>query len=266
MTPDVVKPLRLGVVSYLNAAPMVHGLDGDPRYQIRRGVPARVAEELRRGEVDLGMIPSVEYRSGEYAIVPGIGIAGRGAVRSVRLFHRGPLESVSIVAVDEASRTSFALLRILLKARLGREPEYEPMRKSVAAMLDTAGAAMAIGDASLFFDGECESLDLGAEWTALTGLPFVYAFWAGRPGAVQAADVARLRQALAEGLEAIPAIATMYDGLGAGRAALSEAYLRENIVYRLGEEELAGLREFYRRAALIGAIPRVPELRFYDSP
>ena len=258
-------PLRLGVVSYLNAVPLVRGLDGEARYEIRRGVPSRIAEELRRGQIDLGLIPSIEYRAGEYALVPGIGIASRGPVRSVRLFHRGSLESVKLVAIDEASRTSYVLLRILLKARLGREPEYEPMRSSVPAMLDTAGAAMAIGDASLFFDGECETLDLGAEWTGLTGLPFVYAFWAGRPAAVEPSDVKRLHRALDEGLDAIPSIAAAHDGLGANRAALSEAYLRENIVYRLGEEELAGLREFYRRAAAIGAIPRVPELRFYDS-
>lgn len=258
--------IKLGVVSYLNAVPLAHGLADDPRYEIVRDVPARIAERLHRGQLDLGMIPSVEYAAGEYAVVPGIGIASRGPVRSVRLFHRGPLEAVEKVAVDEASRTSLVLLRVLLKARLGREPEYVPLRPPVAAMLEAADAALAIGDASLFFEGEGPSLDLGAAWTALTGLPFVYAFWAGRPGTLLPADVARLQQALSEGLSAIPLIAASYDGLGANQAALSEAYLSENIVYRLGEDELAGLREFYRRAFALGAIPRVPELRFYESP
>jgi predicted solute-binding protein len=118
-------------------------------------------------------------------------------------------------------------------------------------------------------------LDLGAEWTEHTGLPFVWAFWAGRPEAAGSSDVARLQAALAAGLDALPAIAATYNGAGAPaggpdapgihRKALNEDYLRSNIRFRLERAEAAGLNEFYGRAFDLGLITRVPELRFYGG-
>ena len=261
----MVNRLRLGVVPYLNVEPIVHGLRDDPRFEVVRDVPSRVAEWLHAGEIDLGMIPSVEYARGDYAIVPGIAIASRGPVRSVELLHERPLEHLRRVALDTSSRTSVALLRILLRERLGREPEYMPMPPDPEAMLSAADAALVIGDPALFYDGSAERLDLGEAWWALTGLPFVFAFWAGRAGIVGAEELGRLQRSLRAGLESIGEIASSYNGHGAGHAADNEAYLRQCIVYDLGEEELAGLREFYRRAHGFGLIPRRPELRFHGD-
>jgi predicted solute-binding protein len=258
-----VVALRLGVVSYLNVEPIIHGVKGDPRFQIVPAVPSRVAEMLHAGVVDLGVIPSVEYASGDYAIVPGIGIASRGAVGSVCLFHSVPVEKIRRVALDTSSRTSVALCRLWLRSRLGTEPEYVAMPPPLEGMLAAADAALLIGDPALFHDGDEPRIDLGEEWTRMTGLPFVYAFWAGRPGAATAEQVGMLQDSLRGGLQALPSIAAAYNGLGAGRAALSEAYLRERIVYTLGEPETEGLLEFYRRALALGLVPRVPELRFY---
>jgi chorismate dehydratase len=259
----VKTPLRLGVVSYLNAMPLVHGLESDARFTLVREVPSRIAEMLHAGEVDLGMIPSVEYAAGDYAIVPGIGIASRGPVRSVNLFHRRRLEGVRRVALDVSSRTSVALAKILLRERLGHDPEYVTMGPPVDDMLAAADAALVIGDPALYFRGEAERLDLGEEWHSRTGLPFVFAFWAGPAGAVDEGGVARLQQALRSGQAAFSQIAAQYNGLGAGRGPESEAYLRRNIVCDLGEGELGGLREFYRRARALGLIDRVPDLRFH---
>jgi chorismate dehydratase len=263
------------VVAYLNAAPLVHGLDADPRFRIVRDVPSRVAEALHAGDVDLGVIPSIEYAAGDYAIVPRVAIASRGPVRSVALFHRGPLEEIRRVALDSSSRTSAALLRILLHDRLGRDPEYVVMPPSLADMLKAADAALLIGDRALYFDGEEERLDLGQAWTEQTGLPFVWAFWAGRPEAAGSPEVARLQAALAAGLEALPAIAATYNGAGAPAArkdapgqdlrALNEDYLRTNIRFRLERAEATGLNEFYGRAFDLGLISRVPALRFYGG-
>lgn len=258
-------PLRLGVVSYLNAAPTVYGLDRDPAFRLVRDVPSRVADLLHAGDVDLGLIPSIEYAAGDYAIVPGVAIGSRGPVRSVNLYHRVPLEAVRRVALDISSRTSVALARVLLHERLGRDPEYVAAAPSVPAMLAGADAALVIGDHALYFDGPVDRLDLGAEWLARTGLPFVFAFWAGPPGVVTPLGVRRLQAALAAGLDALPAIASSYNGLGAGRGSLNEAYLRGNIVFALGEAEQQGLREFYRRAHALSLIPRVPELRFHGD-
>jgi chorismate dehydratase len=255
--------VRLGAVSYLNSEPHVHGLEGDPRFRLEREVPSRVARRLSAGEVDLGLVPSIEYAFGDYAIVPGIAVGSRGPVRSVCLFHHGPLERVRRVAVDTSSRTSAALVKILLRERLGRDPQYVPMGPGLVDMLAVADAALLIGDPALDQEGEVCRLDLGEAWTRLTGLPFVFAFWAGRQGAVSAHGVRCLQSALSAGVAALPEIALRYAAGDPVRAAKYEAYLRENIVYRLGEDEQAGLREFFRRAHALSLIPAVPELRFH---
>lgn len=255
--------LRLGAVSYLNAEPSVHGLERAPGFRIERDLPSRVAERLHAGEVDLGLVPSIEYALGRYAIVPGIAIASRGPVRSVSLFHRVPLEAVRRVALDTSSRASAGLLRVLLNARLGRDPEYVAMAPGLDAMLAAADAALLIGDPALDVESDLGRLDLGEEWTRLTGLPFVYAFWAGPQGAVDASGVRTLQAALAAGLGALGAIAARHARGDAARAARYETYLRDHIVYRLGEAEQAGLVEFLRRAHALGLVPAVPELRFH---
>ena len=260
-----MRAVRLGVVSYLNAVPTVHGLGGEARFEIVRDLPSRIAARLHAGEIDLGLIPSIEYAEGDYEIVPGIAIASRGPVRSVTLLYHGRLEHVRRVAVDTSSRTSAALVRVLLRDRLGHDPEYAPMPPDVPMMLNTADAALVIGDPALYYDGDAERLDLGEEWTGRTGRPFVYAFWAGRPGAVTGADVARLQSALAAGLGALSHIAASYNG-HPERASLNESYLRGNISYALGEAELGGLREFYVLAHARELIARVPELRFHGRP
>jgi chorismate dehydratase len=261
----VVTPVRLGAVSFLNAAPLVHGLAGDPAFALTADVPSRIAERLHAGAIDIGMIPSIEYARGSYAIVPGIAIGSRGPVRSVNLYLRGKLDQVRRVALDTSSRTSVALARILLRERLGRDPEYVDRPPNLDTMLAEADAALVIGDPALYAKTDADRLDLGEGWKMLTGLPFVFAFWAGPPGVLTSDHVARLQAALRAGLAELPRIALSYNGHGADRAELNESYLRSNIAYALGPEELSGLSEFYRRAHRQGLIPAVPELRFHGG-
>jgi chorismate dehydratase len=259
------KVLRLGAVAYLNAEPLVYGLEGEPGFRLERDLPSRVAEKLHRGENDLGMIPSIEYAFGDYAIVPGIAIGSRGPVRSVSLYHRVPLAAVRRVALDTSSRTSVALTKVLLHETLGRHPEYVALPPVLPLMLGQADAARMIGDPALYQETDVPRLDLGAEWARRTGLPFVYAFWAGPSGVVGSDAVDRLQRALREGLLELSRIAATYDGHGADHGRENEDYLRQNISYGLGEEEKAGLREFYRRAHVLSLIPRLPELRFHGQ-
>ncbi len=256
------RSLRLGVVPYLNVAPIVHGLGRDPAVTLVRDFPSRLRARLDSGEIDAGIIPSIDY-TGDLEIVPGIVIGSRGPVRSVRFVHRVPVREIRRVAVDGSSHASAALLRVILHARVSHGVEYVVSSPDLEGMLERADAALLIGDPALFVKTDRAYLDLGAEWTSLTGLPFVYAFWAARPGRLPAADVRRLAQSLEEGLRAIPKIASSYNGVGAGRAAECESYLRDCVVYRFGTEEQRGLMEFYRRCHALGLIEAVPELKFH---
>jgi chorismate dehydratase len=262
------RPVRLGAVRYLNALPLVHGLSGAEGFEIARWAPSRVADALHAGDLDVGMIPSIEYARGGYAIVPGVAIASRGRVGSVCLLHKGPRQGIRRVALDASSRTSAALLKVLLAEESRHDVEYLTLEPDLDAMLDVADAALLIGDLALDLDCPLDRLDLGEEWTTRTGLPFVYAFWAGRPGALSPADVARLLAAQSAGLDDLPGIARSFALAGAGRAERQPrylAYLRDNIVYALGEAEQRGLREFYRRATRIGILGAPPELRFHAA-
>lgn len=260
--------IRLGAVDYLNARPLVFGLERCPGlFEIRFDPPSRCAQLLHDHAIDVGMIPTIEYcRGPEYRIVPGMAIISRGAVASVALFARKPLASVRTIAADTSSRTSNALLRILCAERFGIRPDFRPMAPDPEGMLTSCDAALIIGDPALYLEPRAvgvEKIDLGQEWQALTGLPFVWAFWAGRPGAVSPAATQSLVQARDRGVAASDQIADEY--CGPALAPLGRAYLRENIQYRLDPEDIAGLERYYELAARHGLIdtPRAPV--FYGS-
>jgi chorismate dehydratase len=262
-----MRRIRLGAVSYLNTKPLVYGLDRlGEAFDVRFDVPSVCSALLHAGDVDLGLVPSIEYAAGDYRLVPGVSIASSGEVASVALFSRVPIDRIRSIALDRSSRTSIALLRVLCADRFGIAPSFETMAPDADAMLRRADAALIIGDVALFLDHErlgVAKTDLGAEWTAMTGLPFVYACWTGRPGAADAAAVAALRKAREEGEAHIDAIARAEAPDSEGRARAIADYLRHNIRYDLGEAEQEGLRRFYERAAAVGVIDRAPAVRLY---
>ena len=252
-------PIRLGAVSYLNARPLTWSLDDDPRWQIRYDLPSACAGVLARGEVDLALVSSVEYlRSDEYRLVPGVGIGSRGPVASIGLFTRTPLAAVRSIALDTSSLTSVALVRILCERRFGIQPSYLSHAPDLAAMTRACDAALLIGDPALEADPAPLSLvkiDLGEEWTAMTGLPFIYAAWTGRSGAASPADVAALQQAQACGVADLDRIAEEYAPGDEARAERARRYLRDNMRYGLGPDEAAGLQLFLDYAAELGVAP-----------
>jgi len=174
-----MKLVRLGAVGYLNARPLVHGLDARrDLFDVRFDVPSRCATLLHEGATDVGMIPSIEYlRSPEpYRIVPELGIVSDGDVASVALFSRVPLAQVRRIGLDTSSRTSAGLTRVLCREAWQIDPEFVNVSPEAAAKVEGIDAALLIGDPALFLDHESAGLrkiDPGAEWTAATGLPFV---------------------------------------------------------------------------------------------
>jgi chorismate dehydratase len=259
--------VRIGAVVYLNARPLTWALDAAPdRWRVRYDVPSVCAQLLHDGHVDLGLIPSIEYlQRPDYRFVPGVGIGSRGEIATVALYTSKRIEDVRTLALDTSSRTSVALTRVLCAKRFGIAPRFVPHKPDLAAMTQACDAGLLIGDPAFEADHVSRGLrkiDLGAEWTAMTGLPFIYAAWTGRPGAVNAADVDALQRAQAEGVAATAAIAAEY---GRGDTQVTERatrYLRDNVKYGLGPEEAAGLQLFLDYAAELGLGPK-RKVEFY---
>ena len=179
------RPLRVAAVSYLNTKPLVYGLDAHPDlFTLRFGVPSRCVALLHERSADLAMLSAIEYlREPEYRVVPEIAVAPSGPVRSVALYTTRPPEDIRSVALDSSSRTAVALLRILCAQRYRIEPEFVTMGPDLPAMLERCDAALLIGDPALFagHDDHVRKIDLGEEWTAMTGLPAVRVVLLDRP-------------------------------------------------------------------------------------
>jgi chorismate dehydratase len=251
-----------------------------PRFDLRFDVPSKCADLLHEGAIDLGLIPSIEYLRGPaeaphtYRIVPDVAIASRGPVESVALYALKELRDVRSIALDTSSRTSVALARVLCAREFKIRPLLYSSGPDLEAMLAKADAALLIGDAALFLDtgeirsrGEMdhvEKTDLGAVWTRMTGLPFVYAFWAGRPGPLTTGDVTMLQQARNDGIAHVAEVAAAYSS-DPRQQAIGARYLRDNIKYGLGADERAGLELFYQYAAEAGVVPAVQPLRFFEA-
>jgi chorismate dehydratase len=260
--------LRVGIVNFLNSKPLAWGfLKGHhadlfaPTYH----PPAMVARLLGQGALDIGLIPSVEVqRIPGLKILPDLCVASTREVKSVILVSRGPLEQVKRVALDQNSRTSVALLRILLQER-GIHPEYLHERPDPERMLSEADAALLIGDPALKVERDkYQVIDLAAEWHALTGLPFVFAVWAVR-SSVDVPDLAfYFKSSLRYGLSSVDTLSREAAAeLGLDSADV-RSYLTENLHYFLRQEELAGLEEFYRRAHAHGLILEPRPLEFLE--
>jgi chorismate dehydratase len=282
--------VRLGSVGYLNARPLVYRLDRAPRFDLRFDAPAGCADLLHSRGIDVGLIPSIEYLRGPvaagrpegmYSIVPDLAIASCGPVASVALFTTRSMGDVRSIALDASSRTSVALVRVLCSRVFHITPSFERRGPSIADMLAHADAALIIGDPALLLNPRevqlkprtapvgvepanetLEKVDLGQVWTEHTGLPFVYAFWAGVPGVLTTDDVRDLQDARDLGVEHSDDIAREYFR-EPGEQDIGARYLRDNIKYSLGPEECAGLECFYRYAVEAGVVERAHELQFY---
>lgn len=261
--------IRLAAVSYLNTRPLTYGLkesQENPAFELSYDIPSRVAERLHQNEADLALIPVMEYRN-EYAIVPGISIATRSEAGSVFLIGTRDPRAMHRIALDPASRTSVALARILFAERWDAKPEFIDRDPLEALREGSFDGAVVIGDPALGLEDSdypvC--LDLGKAWTQWTKLPFVFAFWAGRKD-LPSEIALRLQQARAEGLDHLDAIAQEEAKTRSQSSARIHDYLARQLCFSLDEEDIKGLREFYKLAHKHGLLESIPELEFFETP
>jgi chorismate dehydratase len=265
----VTERIRIGAVNYLNTKPLIHELEElAPEADLILDVPSRLADRLRDGELDVALIPVIEYfRAGSYTIVPEIAIASHGPVLSVTLFSRSPWSGIRRLALDEGSRTSAALAQVLLRRRYGMEPEYVPLPMDHNADDVDADAVLLIGDRAMraCLPGFAHAFDLGQEWHDWTGLPFVYAVWAVREGVDLGPVAAALAEAKRRGCTQIGPIAAREAPVLELDAGFCRRYLANIIRFDLGPREQAGLHQYYMMACEMGLARRGVNLAFYKE-
>jgi cyclic dehypoxanthinyl futalosine synthase len=255
--------LKAAAVSFLNAWPLTAGLDASDRIELTLAEPSRCAALLEAGEVDLALVSVAALTKGEYEIVPGIAIGADGPVQTVLLAGDQSPAIWDEVFLDTASRTSHVLAKLVLDD-MGVHPRFTPLPavEGLARATGTKGA-LVIGDRA-FDVKKSQVLDLGREWTRMTGLPMIFALWAARPGRVSPEDVQELTRAAQHGLGLRTELAQRFAAQKGGDPERYRRYLGQRIRYGLGPHELTGLETFLSRAEQKGLLPHIP-LRFVDD-
>lgn len=261
-------PLRIGAVTYLNARPLSFCIRKlAPQARLSYDLPSRLADDLAAARLDVALVPSIEFfRRPGSTVVSDACVSCEGPVRSVRLYGRVAAARIRTLDLDEGSRTSAVLSRVLLKQRYGLEPELRRLPIGAALEDSTADATMLVGDRGMRPpEGEFEFVwDLGEQWYQWTGLPFVFAMWIARPHVdLQKAD--RLLVAARDrGVACFGEIARA----AAPRIGISPqeclSYLRDNLDFHLGEPQRRGLQLFIELAGRQGLAPVGGELAFFD--
>lgn len=255
--------LRIGAVSYLNTKPLVYHLDERlPHAEISYDLPSRLSDDLARGTLDIALIPSVEsFRDPAYRIISDACIACRGPVMSVKLLSRCPFAQIKTLALDEGSRTSAALVQVLLYERFQLVPSLQPFPIGSRIEETTADAVLLIGDRAMHGpQGFVTEWDLGDEWCRWAELPFVFAMWTARAG-LEITEVelngvaAALEQARDNGVQHLAEIAAREASSVGLTDAQSLRYLRDNLYFYLGPREHRGLDLFRHHATQLGLVP-----------
>jgi chorismate dehydratase len=266
---------RVGHIQFLNCLPLYWGLMRSGALldvDLHKDTPDRLNTALIAGDLDIGPISLVEYlrHTGELVLLPDLAVGSDGPVLSVNLVSTRPLAELDRrpVALGATSRTGVLLARMLLAGRYGAAPEYFECPPDLTEMLLEADAAVLIGDVALraLYEAPRRGLtvtDLGQAWREWTGLPMVFAAWAARrdfaeanPGQVKDVHEAflRSREVCRRELDEVATAAARWEPFDAATLA---SYFRV-LDFSLGERQVAGVREFARRAAELGAAPPLP--------
>ena len=250
---------RLGAVSYLNTKPLIDGLRESiqPTDSLTLNLPSRLAQQLQAGELDIALIPSVEYfRGSDYQIVSNAAIACRGPVWSVRLVSRVPVSRIRRLALDEGSRTSAAMVRVLLWQMYGLQPETTTLAMEQSPESVDADAVLIIGDRAMHPERGVynEIWDLGDRWCRHTETPFVFAMWVARSG-VDVDDWAPILEACRDrGCQRLEDIARSHAAAHGLTNEDLHRYFAENLHFRLGQKERAGLNLFFDGCRELGLV------------
>lgn len=247
-------------VSYLNTVPLVWGLQHSPdpalrdTFDLRFALPSACADQLASGQADIGIVPVIEMARQGLDYFPGTGIACHGPVRSILLISKVPFKEIRTLATDSGSRTSAMLSQVILAEKFGVRPQVLSLPANLPDMLGQTDAALLIGDAALRVDPATlpfETLDLGAEWVTMTGLPMVFAVWAGRKEIVREPFGQVFLESLRYGLSHMDDIVAAEAPGRQFSPDVVRRYLTHHIVFELGEKDYEGMRLYIQHALRI---------------
>ncbi len=260
----------IGCVGYLNAKPLIHGLENRADAAVQFDVPSGLLARLESGEVDIALCPVIDYyQSGvPLRIVPVGGIGCNGPTLTVRLYSRVPFEAITHVHADTDSHTSVALLRVVLWRCYGVNPRVSSLNVDAATGGITgqvAQAALLIGDKVITDQPPAQAfphqLDLGEAWHGLTGLPFVFAVWMARDG-VDLGDLpAALNAVRVANAACLDEIAAQYAAKHGWPIDLALQYFTRHIRYDMGKPQLEAIERFGELAGKMGLIKKPQPLR-----
>jgi chorismate dehydratase len=260
----------IGCVSYLNAKPLVDGIDDESGLQLTSDVPSRLLRQLLDGATDIALVPIIDYQtsSEELCIVPSGAIGSDGETLTVRVFSNTPFPNVERVMVDGDSRTSVALLEVIFNDVFDLRPVVSPLSSEGygSGLPDSVDAVLLIGDKVVNAAPDLpHQLDLGEAWNNLTGMPFVFATWMAR----STTDLGNLPGILARQRDAnrhrIPEIAGKHAEPAGWPVDLAEHYLGSLLRYELGQRELKAVTTFWNRCHELGIIKDLRPLVLYGD-
>jgi chorismate dehydratase len=254
---------RLGVVSFLNARPLVHSLDVDPSVTLRTAVPSALPALLEEGTVDCALVPVIDVvqPGRDWRVISDACIGCDGETLTVRIFSRVAPDQIRRLHVDGDSRTSVVLAQVLWRERYGRGLEIVPFNETDT--VEECEAILLIGDKVVTrkLIGYDTQLDLGSQWKSLTGLPFVFAVWAldSRAPFAPVPLAAKLSAARDMGLRAAELIAEDVAPAMGWPVALAKRYLTTRLKYTLGPKQKQGITRFLQMAARHDLAPLAQE-------
>jgi len=240
--------LRIASVSYLNAKPLLWGVNRLDDVQLHLDVPSKLLDRIKLRQADIALLPVIDYlRLDDLAIVPAGGIGCDGPTLTVRIFSKVPIHQITTLACDTDSHTSVALARIILAEKYGINPALPDLSKDAVAEDE---ARLLIGDKVVCDEpvGFDHQLDLGAAWKELTGLPFVFAVWMTRKGTSLGDLPVRLAKARIAGLEHVDEIVTAYAVPAGWPAGVAREYLTKHLHFEIGPRQMTAIRLFHQLA------------------
>jgi chorismate dehydratase len=273
ISPDSPQPQlpRLAASSYLNSAPLIWSfIHGSQKGTVNLAdpVPARCAQLLQEGAVEAALIPVIEYqRIPDISLIPDVCVGSKGKVRSVVLVTRlQDLKQVRSVALDESSRTSATLMKIIFLEFLGIEPKWATSAPNVELMLKDNDAALIIGDPAMTFArDDLRVIDMAGLWREYTGLGFVFAVWAARDVALSRVAQVDFAAARDEGLERLEEILSHYETeIPLPRKDLKD-YLTDDITFHIDEPMRRGMQLYFELAFKHQLIPELKGLQLITN-